>query len=188
MVTIAGRLNKSLFGKIPIGLRWILAIGIVIAITVVVIKFTVASSADTTAQAPIAAAPAVAPLAQQVSTAQTLQLTPAEQQTLYLQLAGAGSEGPYRTTKQTAEQLSQLHSELRAKALTGEIKAIPFGPITQEPNGTASVNVRVKASDYVQGKKGEAIWATVAQKDITLYFTLDAKKELKEVTGMRRLN
>ena len=59
MATIAGRLNQSWFGKIPVGLRWLLAIGIVIAViavAMVVIGFPVASGSDATA--PIVAAPA----------------------------------------------------------------------------------------------------------------------------------
>ena len=71
MATLAGRINQSWFGKIPLSLRLLLAIGVVIAIAVVVVKFAVASGSDATAQAPIAAAPvaqavpAQAPLASQ---------------------------------------------------------------------------------------------------------------------------
>ena len=65
MATIARRLQPSWFGRIPSGLRLLLVIVAVIAVATVVIKFTVASGSNATAQtqqiatAPVASGPQV---------------------------------------------------------------------------------------------------------------------------------
>lgn len=64
MATTAGRLNRPWLGKIPRKVWWGIAILALIAVAMVVVRFTVASNSDATTQTSISAPPAGGPAAQ----------------------------------------------------------------------------------------------------------------------------
>ena len=135
--------------------------------------------------------PAPAPLAQQdpapaaATSPQTVQLTPAERQTLHKQLSGAVTSAPgsYRSTPQAVEKMYEVKSGLRTRfnnAAYTVIKAEVVGPITQEANGLNKALVRVKVEALTAPNTTQT-----AHKDLTLYFTLDTSNGLKQVVDVR---
>jgi hypothetical protein len=188
------------FGKIPVALRWLLAIFALVAVAAVVIKFIVASGSDTTAQTPAAAPasapaaqavpPAAAPLAQQApapaSSAQTVQLTPDQLKNLQGHL-WHNIFAIYRApgdpaTPQAAAQMDQFQRDFNYVIYKREVHVL--GPVTQGANGIAKAEIRIEAWDHdlaVNAKNG-----LVAKRNATVEFTLDPQtKRIKQVITFR---
>lgn len=186
MATLAGRLNRSWLGKIPTGLRWLLLIIILAVVAWVAIKFTVTSSADAVAQAPVAPAPA----AQAVppATAQTVQLTPAELTSLQNQLwhiIFAIERRPgHPATPQAAAQMDQFQRDFNYPAHEREVWI--DGPVTQAANGTAGAYLKIQAWDRGSGNRRTPAWnRLVAERKPTMEFVLDQNKRITQVTNFR---